>query len=209
MNYSTESSLKLEEQKESAYYQQDTFTIAVLPEIKEFDMRVTVKRMKRFMQRQEGINARMMERLEQFEEKMLFCNEKNYNQEDIFPLYDKLFNTITILHTIDDIRDQVQYTTIALQQIDQIFSHYSLEQDKYRKQLILKLRSALKLNSTKKLFTTEQIKLLENVILRLQGPTVKKQDVWDVLGNLEDSDLSPFPELEDNNETVPRHDNSD
>lgn len=157
-----------------------------------------IKQFSRFKKDQQEFNFLMSERVEQLERKSITSAKKETNPGVNLPLhYDKLCKAIGDLYGFDDIREQFQYSTLVLKEIDSIFELYSSEEDKYRKQLILKLRSALKLNSSKKIFTKEQIGILNSVVERLRNRTVDKGDVLEILDDLENSDLSPFPQLED------------
>lgn len=125
--------------------------------------------------------------------------------------YENLYAYIDALRGREYIEDQFQHTTPVLMEIDKIFELYSGSSDRFRKQLILKLRSALKLNCLEQIFTNEQVALLLEIVDRLRAPVVEKQDVLDSLDELMDCDLSPFPSLEEDereNETFPRHDDS-
>lgn len=116
-----------------------------------------------------------------------------------FQHYEKLYACVDALRGREYIEDQFQHTTPILMEIDRIFKLYSESSDQFRKQLILKLRSALKLNCLEQLFTDEQVTLLLGIVDRLRAPVVEKQDVLDSLDELMDCDLSPFPSLEEDN----------
>lgn len=146
------------------------------------------------------------------ERKKPALSEKGQNLDNIFlQHYEKLCAYIDALRDREYIEDQFQHTTPILMEIDEIFELYSASSDQFRKQLILKLRSALKLNCLEQLFTDAQITLLLAIVERLRAPVVKKQDVLDTLDELMDCGLSPFPELEEEereNETFSGHDDS-
>lgn len=157
-----------------------------------------IRRFDAFMESQVKYNSSISKRVAQLEKKSNSSAKIGLNQNaDSLIHYDKLSEAINALYGLDDLIKQFQYSTLVLKEIDSIFELYSSEQDKYRKQFILKLRSALKLNSSKKIFTDEQVGLLSRAAMLLREPTVGKKDVLMFLADLEDSDLSPFPQLED------------
>lgn len=147
------------------------------------------------------------------EKKKLVVSEKSQNSESIFlHHYEKLSAYIDNLRSREYLDDQFQHTTPILLEIDKIFELYSGNSNRFRRQLILKLRSALKLNCLEQLFTEEQITILLTIVERLRAPMVEKQDVLDSLDELIDCGLSPFPSLEEDereNEAFSGHDDSD
>lgn len=145
--------------------------------------------------------------------KKLVSPEKSQNPENsLLRHYEKLSTYINSLRGRECIDDQFQHTTPVLSEIDKIFALYSEESDRFRRQLILKLRSAVKLNRLDQLFTDAQIDLLVTIVERLQLPAVEKSDVLGCLNELMDCDLSPFPTLEEDqreNEAFSGHDDTD
>lgn len=115
---------------------------------------------------------------------------------------EKLLGYLEYLRGLEDIREQLQYSTLALKHLDKMFAACSGETERFHRQLILKLRSAVKLNCDKDLFTEKQIDTLEDLVKGLQGPELKKDQVLMALDRLIDVDLSPFPSLEDEDETI-------
>lgn len=124
--------------------------------------------------------------------------------------YDKLSAGIDALRLCDSTADQYQHITPILRQIDRLFEGYEKNADRQRRRLILKLRSALKLNCLEQVFSEAQIDLLLSVVKCLRKPVVEAKDVETCLGELMDADLSPFPRLEeDGHEALSGHDHSD
>lgn len=144
--------------------------------------------------------------------KKLASPEKSQNPENsLLRHYEKLSTYINSLRGRECIDDQFQHTTLVLLEIDKIFALYSEGSDRFRRQLILKLRSAVKLNRLDQLFTDAQIDLFVTIVERLQLPAVEKSDVLDCLDELMDCDLSPFPTLEEDqreNEAFSGHDDT-
>lgn len=145
--------------------------------------------------------------------KKLASPEKSQNPENsLLRHYEKLSTYINSLRGRECIDDQFQHTTPVLLEIDKIFALYSEGSDRFRRQLILKLRSAVKLNRLDQLFTDAQIDLFVTIVERLQLPAVEKSDVLGCLNELMDCDLSPFPTLEEDqreNEAFSGHDDTD
>lgn len=130
--------------------------------------------------------------------KKLIPAEKSQNPENsLLRHYEKLSTYINSLRGREFVDDQFQHTNPVLLEIDKIFALYSEKSDRFRKQLILKLRSAVKLNCLFQPFTDAQIDLLIAIVNRLRLPAVEKSDVLDCLDKLMDCDLSPFPTLEE------------
>ena len=110
--------------------------------------------------------------------------------------HDKLKLELEQLRRAGALSEQFQRTTPILKRMDQIFKLYDPQKDKYRRQVILKLRSALKLNRTSG-FTPEQLDVLDDLIEQIGKDEITKKEVFQVLDRLEDSGLSPFPPLEE------------
>lgn len=111
---------------------------------------------------------------------------------------DRILESIECLRGLKNISAQFQYSTQAIKEIDEIFTTYDKKTKRLHRQLILKLRSAIKLNCDKKLFTEEQINLLEELTENLRSIELKKNQVLAALDQLIDADLLPFPILDDN-----------
>lgn len=110
---------------------------------------------------------------------------------------DRILESIECLRGLKSISAQFKYGTQAIKEIDEIFITYDEKTKQLHRQLILKLRSAIKLNCDKKLFTEEQINLLEELTENLRSIELKKNQVLAALDQLIDADLLPFPILED------------
>jgi len=134
-------------------------------------------------------------RLEKAEKKESVMNPAA-NRERLTASYqEKLYSALEDLRNSEDLSVQIQTVARAIQYIDQLFAFYSENEDKYRKQLVLKLRGALKLHYTKALFTDRQINQLTDSAAYLERPSVGADEVWEVVTALEDIGLSTFPEL--------------
>lgn len=144
--------------------------------------------------------------------KKLVSPEKSQNPENgLLRHYERLSAYINSLRGRECIDDQFQHTTPVLLEIDRIFALYSEGSDRFRRQLILKLRSAVKLNCLDQLFTDGQIDLLIAIVNRLRLPALEKTDVLNCLDELMDCDLPPFPSLEEDqreNEAFSGHDDT-
>lgn len=111
--------------------------------------------------------------------------------------FDKVEQGLNRLAQAEDLSEQLQRTTPLLKCMDHIFALYRSEEDRYRRQLLLKLRSALKLNCTHQMFTPQQLEVVSGLVRCLRGQSVTKREVLAALDRLEDVELSPFPVLED------------
>lgn len=120
----------------------------------------------------------------------------------------RLQEYLTNLRGLEDLREQLQYSTLVLKELDRIFALCNEKNGRFHRQLILKLRSAIKLNCDKFLFTDKQVDILAKLAEELKIPDLNKNHVLTALDCLMDVDLSPFPNLEDENEAVPGHDDS-
>lgn len=112
---------------------------------------------------------------------------------------DRLLESIECLRGMKSISEQFQYSTQLLKELDKMFAACGEKAKCFHQQLILKLRSAIKLNCDKELFTEEQIHLLEELAEELRNPELEKEHILTVLDRLIDADLSPLPSLEDGN----------
>ncbi len=105
---------------------------------------------------------------------------------------EQLHSTLEALQGNENLSVQIQAVTQAIQYIDQLFAFYAENEGKYRKQLALKLRGALKLHCTKALFTDQQVSWLTHMVAYLERQSVGADEVWEVVTALEDIGLSTF-----------------
>lgn len=182
-------------------------------------IRLQGKKLSKFQDEQITFNTDINQRLGSLEvEKMAIYQRltrleerKNMsrNPEVVLPLQcGRLQEYLTNLRGLEDLREQLQYSTLVLRELDKLFAFCNEKNGRFHRQLILKLRSAIKLNCDKFLFTDKQIDILAKLAEELKIPDLNKNQVLTALDCLMDVDLSPFPNLEDGNETVPGHDDS-
>ena len=182
-------------------------------------IRLQGKKLSKFRDEQITFNTDINQRLGSLEaEKMAIYQRltrleerKNMsrNPEVVLPLQcGRLQEYLTNLRGLEDLREQLQYSTLVLRELDKLFAFCNEKNGRFHRQLILKLRSAIKLNCDKFLFTDKQIDILAKLAEELKIPDLNKNQVLTALDCLMDVDLSPFPNLEDGNETVPGHDDS-
>ena len=182
-------------------------------------IRLQGKKLSKFQDEQITCNTDINQRLGSLEaEKMAIYQRltrleerKNMsrNPEVVLPLQcGRLQEYLTNLRGLEDLREQLQYSTLVLRELDKLFAFCNEKNGRFHRQLILKLRSAIKLNCDKFLFTDKQIDILAKLAEELKIPDLNKNQVLTALDCLMDVDLSPFPNLEDGNETVPGHDDS-
>ena len=182
-------------------------------------IRLQGKKLSKFQDEQITFNTDINQRLGSLEaEKMAIYQRltrleerKNMsrNPEVVLPLQcGCLQEYLTNLRGLEDLREQLQYSTLVLRELDKLFAFCNEKNGRFHRQLILKLRSAIKLNCDKFLFTDKQIDILAKLAEELKIPDLNKNQVLTALDCLMDVDLSPFPNLEDGNETVPGHDDS-
>ncbi len=182
-------------------------------------IRLQGKRLSSFQEEQTTFNTETEQRLDSLEAektalskrlaKLEERNNMSSNQEVVLSLQcGCLQEYLTYLRGLEDIREQLQYSTLVLKELDRMFAFCSEKTGRFHRQLILKLRSAIKLNCDKFLFTDKQIDVLVKLAEELKMPGMEKKQVLAALDCLMDVDLSPFPNLEDEDETVSGHDGS-
>lgn len=182
-------------------------------------IRLQGKKLSSFQDRQTNFNTEAAQRLDSLEaegaaisKRLAKLEERNNvssNQDVVLSLQcDRLQEYLTCFRGLEDIREQLQYSTLVLKELDRIFAFCNEKTGRFHRQLILKLRSAVKLNCDKFLFTDQQIDVLVEQAEKLKIPGLEKKQVLAALECLMDADLSPFPNLEDEDEAVSGHDGS-
>lgn len=177
------------------------------------------KKLSSFQDEQTTFNTETQQRLDSLEEeeqvlsrRLTKLEERNNmppNPEVALSLQSgRLQEYLTNLQGLEDIREQLQYSTLVLKELDRLFALCDEKQGRFQRQLILKLRSAIKLNCDKFLFTDKQIDTLVQLAEELKIPDLNKEQVLTALVRLMDVDLSPFPNLEEKDETVSGYDDS-
>jgi len=176
------------------------------------------KKLADFQKRQTAFNMAAERRLDGLEEEntalfkrvaKLEGRNNMANQETVLSLQcGRLLEELSYFRGLEDILEQLQYATLVLKTLDRMFDGCDEKTGRFHRQLILKLRSAIKLNCDKDLFTEKQIDMLVELAGKLRMSDLNKEQVLAALDRLMDVDLSPFPSLEDEDETVSGHDGS-